>query len=189
MNHIQSETLNRSAAIRWLGRRLGKNFTPVSSDELARQCKDIPQFYTVDIDECYRQGFEEGFDYAIERFEYLYCKKGFVRVREICNILLSWSDKVLRDWRYVGEGRFRNYEVHHPIHSQVESWSDIRERIIRRDQKCVRCGDVLKLEVDHIKEVQEGGLPEDGNLQTLCKVCHKGKRIWNDKSQGSGVKA
>ena len=168
-----------NVAQKWLERRMDKKgpfIIPV--DEFVRQADETPQFWVNDMDEAYREGFEEGFDYCIKQFEELYRKRGFVRVREIANILWHWSDSVLRRWRYRGKGKYRNVFTYHPIHKHDETWSDIRERILRRDQRCVRCGDVLRLEVDHIVDVQNGGRPTDDNLRTLCKVCHKGKNIW-----------
>jgi len=164
---------------RWLSRRLDPEPRIMSLGELSETVKDTPEFWTNDIDEAYREGFEEGFDYCIERFDDLYRKRGFVRVREIANMLWHWSENVLRPWRYWGDGKHKNDAMHHPVHKQEESWREIRERILRRDKKCVRCGDVVKMEVDHIVEVQYGGLPTDDNLRTLCKVCHNGKRIWS----------
>lgn len=167
------------SAKRWIDRRLSPSIHPCSIGDLQKQVEDTPEFWTNDIDESYRQGFEEGFDYCITQFEEMYRKKGFVRVREIANILWQWSDLVLRRWKVYGKGRHRDYGNHHPVFRQHETWSDIRNRILRRDKMCVRCGDVLKLEVDHIIDVQHGGLPVDSNLRTLCKVCHKTKPVWH----------
>jgi hypothetical protein len=165
---------------RWLERRLDVLPRIMEVEEFCDIVEDTPQFWIEDIDEAYREGFEEGFDYCVEQFEEMYRKRGFVRIREIANILIYWSDTVLRPWRYYGDGKHKNDMVHHPIHNHSETWSDIRKRILRRDKKCVRCGDVLRLEVDHIIDVQNGGRPTDDNLRTLCKVCHKGKSIWSD---------
>jgi hypothetical protein len=183
---MSQENESREAAIRWLKRRLSVESEIVSAKDLIAQASETPEFWINDIDEAYREGFEEGFDYCIERVEALYRKNGFTRVREIVNILLYWSQKALRPWRYFGCGKFKEQEVgdlHHPIHHQDESWAQIRERILRRDKSCARCGDVLRLEVDHIIEVQDGGLPTDNNLRVLCKVCHNGKSIWQGKGR------
>jgi hypothetical protein len=146
-----------------------------------------PTEETKNADLCWREGFEDGFDYAIERFEAMYRRKGFCRVTEIANILWRWSDTVLKKWKVWGEGKFlASYKdwtgkkyTEHPVHDH-ESWQEIRERIIRRDRGCVRCGDILNLEVDHVCEVQDGGRPDDENLRTLCRKCHAAKSLWTD---------
>jgi len=168
------------SAIRWLRRKLHRGFSTFTLEQLSAFCDDQPEVFTDEKDECYRDGFEEGFDYAIECMDELYRKKGFVRTREIANILWDWSERVLRPWRWHGKGKIKwtESEFHYPMFKH-ESWAEIRERIIRRDKKCTRCGDVLKLEVDHITDVQHGGRPVNENLRTLCAVCHKGKSIWD----------
>lgn len=163
---------------RWLYRRMSSETGPVSAKELAEQSNDVPQFWRDDMDHAYRNGFEDGFDYCIEQFENLHSKKGFQRTREICNILWHWSSTVLRNWAVCGLGMFKAKEFH-PTFCFDESWPDIRKRILRRDRCCLRCKDVVNLEVDHIIEVQDGGLPVDSNLRVLCRKCHKSKSTWN----------
>lgn len=56
----------------------------------------------------------------------------------------------------------------------------IRFQILNRDgNKCVVCGrdtvDEVKLHVDHIHPVAEGGTDNLDNLQTLCNDCNSGK--------------
>lgn len=48
-----------------------------------------------------------------------------------------------------------------------------RERILKRDKKCVICGNSSHLEVHHILAIYLGGDESEENLITLCKVCHK----------------
>ena len=57
------------------------------------------------------------------------------------------------------------------------SWKTIREKIlIRDDYRCVKCGRPGRLEVDHVKPVNQGGSYDDPkNLQTLCRECHISK--------------
>ena len=52
----------------------------------------------------------------------------------------------------------------------------IREFIIKRDKKCLRCGREDKLTIDHIEPISKGGENKLGNLQTLCKSCNSIKR-------------
>lgn len=70
----------------------------------------------------------------------------------------------------------------HPRHSRsilrTERWKAVRLQAKRRDEwKCVSCGSVDRLEVDHIIPVRRA--PERAfdltNLQTLCTACHSRK--------------
>lgn len=59
----------------------------------------------------------------------------------------------------------------------------IRYRVLFRDGfMCRACGqsakDGVKLNVDHIIPVDQGGTNELGNLQTLCEYCNHGKQGW-----------
>ena len=60
----------------------------------------------------------------------------------------------------------------------------LRHKVLARDGfKCKSCGATAedsKLEIDHIIPYVEGGKTEEGNLQTLCFECNRGKRdnIW-----------
>src|SRR5690554_1011520 len=56
-------------------------------------------------------------------------------------------------------------------------WRRIRERILARDcYTCQHCGRVTdEPEVDHIKNIAQGGTDDDSNLQVLCAPCHKAK--------------
>lgn len=53
-------------------------------------------------------------------------------------------------------------------------WLTIRQVVLKRDgHKCRNCGKPGKLEVHHIKPLQDGGLPYDpDNLLTICRSCH-----------------
>lgn len=53
-----------------------------------------------------------------------------------------------------------------------------RRKLIERDKKpCVICveTDSLKLQLDHIKPVSDGGDDSLENLQVLCEICHRAK--------------
>lgn len=62
----------------------------------------------------------------------------------------------------------------------------LRYEVMRRDGfRCVLCGrtaeDGVKLHVDHIRPISQGGLTEYDNLRTLCEECNLGKGpLWND---------
>ena len=57
-------------------------------------------------------------------------------------------------------------------------WKQLRYDIQLRDGfKCVNCGSTLRLELDHVIPLEQGGdLYDPDNLQTLCKSpCHDDK--------------
>lgn len=118
-------------------------------------------------------------------------------------------------------GRYRNYCKKHTFTNMLPfvNWQYLSQKIMRRDgYKCVKCGDdkrfvneprnafnyltgrrerrweqVSNLEVDHIREVANGGdMWDESNLQTLCRKCHKAKtKYYNKFERGkklSGVK-
>ena len=56
----------------------------------------------------------------------------------------------------------------------------IRLRVFERDAwRCVQCGSVEDLTIDHIYPWSLGGSDTEGNLQTLCRPCNcsKGARV------------
>ena len=71
-------------------------------------------------------------------------------------------------------------------HPTSISWNDIRKKALERDQnKCVKCGKTAD-EVDHIKEIWEGGPEFDlDNLQSLCHDCHVAKTNESRKKRGT----
>ena len=71
-------------------------------------------------------------------------------------------------------------------------WQQLRRRIKDRDGwRCRECGRAGRLEVDHVKPIQDGGDPWDpANLQTLCRSCHIAKtRGENARSESPERKA
>lgn len=53
------------------------------------------------------------------------------------------------------------------------TWAGVRDRILRRDVCCVKCGSKDHLQVDHIKAIMNGGEMWDlKNLRALCYSCH-----------------
>lgn len=60
-----------------------------------------------------------------------------------------------------------------------------RQEVMERDgQRCVSCGEVENLQVDHITAVAEGGDGSLENLQTLCGGCHVQKTLQEDTGLG-----
>jgi hypothetical protein len=55
-------------------------------------------------------------------------------------------------------------------------WNRQKEKVLSRDfYKCVKCGDIKSLSVDHIVNRSQGGNSLMDNLQTLCLKCHDDK--------------
>lgn len=53
----------------------------------------------------------------------------------------------------------------------------IRKQIIKQSPKCVICGGIDKLGIDHIIPIVKGGTHDLENLQVLCKKCNSIKGI------------
>ena len=58
-------------------------------------------------------------------------------------------------------------------------WGKVRLKVLDRDGwRCQTCGKAGRLEVDHIKPMENGGTVYDmTNLQTLCRGCHLAKSL------------
>lgn len=56
-------------------------------------------------------------------------------------------------------------------------WRRLRDIILARDlYTCQHCGKVGgRLELDHIKNIADGGTDDPNNLQILCNQCHAKK--------------
>lgn len=121
----------------------------------------------------YRRGFTHGLSYACELIFELK-RKGFVRPAEIGNIIYNFNAETCYRWRYNSiQDTINGKDQDHP-HLKQEAWLEIRQRIFERDGLCcIECGSPDNLECHHIEAVNEGGLPTDDNLQTLCSECHK----------------
>ena len=53
-------------------------------------------------------------------------------------------------------------------------WRKVRLQMLDRDSwRCQKCGKTGRLEVDHIKPLEDGGEMYDArNLRSLCRFCH-----------------
>lgn len=98
------------------------------------------------------------------------------------------SDILSRHKRFVRRSLGGTARItHDTYHTPVESWFDVRKRILARDgNQCrgvvrdlkgspVRCSSVTNLEVHHMRPLSKGGRTIDANLITLCSKCHKRK--------------
>ena len=53
---------------------------------------------------------------------------------------------------------------------------EIRQEILERDgNKCLCCGNIEELTIDHIIPISKGGMTNSNNLQTLCRNCNSKK--------------
>ena len=72
----------------------------------------------------------------------------------------------------------KTYDRHSAKVTRSKRWKGVRYLAKRRDGfKCVKCGAVGRIEVDHIKPVRDAPelAYELSNLQTLCTPCHSRK--------------
>ena len=61
--------------------------------------------------------------------------------------------------------------LHRQTHNRT--WARIRREVLDRDGwRCQTCGKPGRLEVHHVKPLQEGGANDLGNLTALCRGCH-----------------
>jgi superfamily II DNA or RNA helicase/5-methylcytosine-specific restriction endonuclease McrA len=80
-------------------------------------------------------------------------------------------------------GRGRIVPTGHDIIEQNKELRDqeppeaVKREVIRRDGKCLCCGNTQRLQVDHIKSRYGGGAHDPSNLQTLCSICNRDKNI------------
>ncbi len=51
----------------------------------------------------------------------------------------------------------------------------VRDKVIRRDGRCLECGSIENLTVDHVIPKVKGGCNNVKNLITLCEGCNKRK--------------
>lgn len=74
--------------------------------------------------------------------------------------------------------------IDHFNHAPIDA--EQRDRILDRDgHKCLGCGSVDGLSIDHKVPRAEGGSSEDSNLQTLCRKCNSSKGTSAAPRQGS----
>jgi hypothetical protein len=130
-----------------------------------------PWWYREDMEDAYRRGVLDGVDAAEDWMLDLH-RNGYVRPKEIVWLIERHR---LGKLRHAQMGKQFWWDENIPAVKQ-ESWAAVRRRILSRDgNKCVWCGSIKDLQVDHIRPVAIGGLPDDDNLRVLCRTCHKGR--------------
>ena len=67
-------------------------------------------------------------------------------------------------------------------------WAVLRQKVFKRDgYRCCLCHHPGRLECDHVKPVDKGGLKYAlTNLQTLCRDCHIKKTQQENEKEPSG---
>ena len=65
-------------------------------------------------------------------------------------------------------------------------WRNLRDWYIRQHPLCEICGRNPATEVDHIREIRDGGAAMDAaNLQALCHACHARKTVAERRKRGA----
>ena len=111
------------------------------------------------------------------------------RVKEID----SHTSRLLRDifyHLYKNENKIRELDSMQPrlIAQKFIGKRKIREYIFKRDKyRCLKCGTMRKLTIDHINPLYIGGENKLSNLQTLCRSCNSNKGI-NFKDYRNGAR-
>ena len=59
----------------------------------------------------------------------------------------------------------------HP--SRTPRWARLRVLVLQRNPVCAACRDAAAVEADHIVPLGEGGADGLGNMQGLCRRCHR----------------
>lgn len=120
--------------------------------------------------------FIEDEDLAEENYEnqiralYEYCGRN-INANLVYNSI-GCSESYARRFSYDAERGA--YEKEWSKSTQKEKVSPgTRDRILKRDESCLRCGSKTELEVHHILPVRAGGENDDSNLATLCEKCHR----------------
>lgn len=102
--------------------------------------------------------------------EYVTSKTRKFDIVEIENLIDRLNDK--------SNNRFNDEAVWKSIVSveRARLSNKMRFAIYKRDNnRCIKCGSSINLEIDHIIPIAKGGKTTMDNLQTLCKDCNKNK--------------
>ena len=127
-------------------------------DDCKKQKKTIIQINNFGFfcDNCFKNAFERYFGFNL--------KKEFVRCKMIIDTIFDNRKEIKKKER-------------------AKMILKLRYKILKRDNfKCVLCGNTAndcKIEVDHIKALDNGGKTIESNLRTLCFDCNHGKGVLN----------
>ena len=141
----------------------------ISGADIARMAKEPKSAKQASewAESSYRRGYCDGMQMAINYILKL-SDGGFNRTREQYQIIEEFIYTELQPWRM-------NYKQGYIAPSlKQKSWWDIRQDVFARDGRvCSLCGSTKDLEIDHILEVKNGGLPVLENLRVLCRRCNR----------------
>ena len=123
-----------------------------------------PRFLKIVVDEKLEKKFE--------RVHGMLVSKGCVKREEVLDYLLEMALEKLQ-W---GSG-CREASPERELKSVTPR---MRREVFKRDGgKCVNCGSVFQLEVDHVWARSRGGVNRLSNLQCLCRGCNQRKGAVN----------
>lgn len=124
-------------------------------------------------EEAYRHGYSQGYIAAYHDAHAL-ARRGFSRPKEVANILGHHALNVVHPWRLAFV--FDDPARVPPPKMDRPDWYMLRHQTFARDGRtCASCGSSRLLEIDHIKTVQDGGLPVLENLRVLCRTCNRSR--------------
>lgn len=112
---------------------------------------------------------------TVRRIETFIYVLDFDNDRELL-ILMKKLVKIIEKFVNIFEKRLERYST-----ERGKMSAGLRAKVLKRDDyRCCHCGknpkeDEVKLHVDHIKAISNGGKTTIDNLQTLCEKCNLGK--------------
>lgn len=124
-------------------------------------------------EDAYRHGYSQGYIAAYHDAAMM-VRRGLTRAREVVNVLEQHALCEVHPWR-VAFNPDAPHRVSPPKLDRPD-WAMLRHQVFARDGRaCTSCGSQRFLEVDHIKGVNEGGLPVLENLRVLCRTCNRSR--------------
>jgi 5-methylcytosine-specific restriction endonuclease McrA len=103
-----------------------------------------------------------------------------IRIREWARLNAEYLKAYQREYYVLQPGRVRSY--HHKRRALIqgnggsytnEEWLSL---CAAYDNRCLRCGEIRPLTIDHVKPLSMGGPNTIENIQPLCKSCNSSKR-------------
>lgn len=133
--------------------------------------KRVEEIALESMEESYRRGYHQGYLAAANNVQTMK-NTGTTRLQEAANVLMAHAEQELLPWRNAPG----NLEHCVPPRLDVPNWWALRHRVFARDgRRCRGCNSSADLEIDHIRPVWNGGLPELENLRVLCRTCNRGR--------------